>query len=60
MLLQEHVSKRGNFVLNKVPISKILVFRRESDPSYPFVIFIVYLLEAGKFFFLVDTLDFWF
>ena len=45
---------------NKVPISKILVFRRKSDPSYSFIIIVIYLLEAGEFFFLVDVLDSWF
>ena len=52
--------KRGNFALNKVPVSKILIHRREGDPSYSFVVIIIYLLEAGKFFFLVDALDSWF
>ena len=45
---------------NKVPISEILVFRREDDPSYSFIIVIIYLLEAEEFFFLVDALDSWF
>ena len=44
-------------MLNEVSISKILVFRREGDPSYYFVIIIIYLLEAREFFFLVDALD---
>ena len=52
--------KRGNFVLNEVPISKILVHKREGDPGYSFIVIIIYLLEAGKFFFLVDILDSWF
>ena len=56
-LLQGHTSKRGNFVLNKVLISKILVFRKENDPSYCFIVIIIYLLKAGEFFFLVDTLN---
>ena len=47
-------------MLNEVPISKILVFKRESDPSYSFIVIIIYLLEVRKFFFLVDALDFWF
>ena len=55
-----HILKRGNFALNEVSVSKILVFRREGDPSYSFVIIIFYLLEARKFFFLVDALDSWF
>ena len=46
--------------MNKVPVSKILVFRRKSDPSYSFIIIVIYFLEAGKFFFLVDALDSWF
>ena len=54
------MSKRGNFVLNEVPVSKILVFRRENDPSYSFIIIVIYLLEVGGFFFLVDALDSWF
>ena len=52
--------KRGNFVLNEVPILKILVHRREGDPGYSFVVIVIYLLEAREFFFLVDTLDSWF
>ena len=45
---------------NEVPISKILIFRREGDPSYSFVVIIIYLLEIRGFFFLVDALDSWF
>ena len=45
---------------NEVPISNILVLRRESDPSHSFIVVIIYLLEARKFFFLVDMLDSWF
>ena len=59
ILLQVHTSKRGNFALNEVSISKILVFGRESNPSYSFIIMVNYFLEAGEFF-LVDALDFWF
>ena len=59
ILLQEHTLKRRNFALNKVPVSKILVFRREGDHSHSFII-IIYLLEVREFFFLVDALDFWF
>ena len=47
-------------MLNEVPVSKILVFRREGDPSYSFVIVIIYLLEVREFFFFVDALDSWF
>ena len=46
--------------MNKVPVSKILVYRREGDPGYSFIVIVIYLLEAGKFFFLVNTLDSWF
>ena len=46
-------------MLNEVLISKILVFRREGDPSHSFVI-VIYLLEAREFFFFVDALDSWF
>ena len=59
ILLQEHISRRGNFAFNKVPVSKILVFRREGDPSYSFIA-IIYLLEVREFFLLVDSLDSWF
>ena len=45
---------------NKVPVSKILVFRKESDLSYSFSVVIIYILKAGKFLFLVYTLDFGF
>ena len=44
--------------MNKVPISKILVFKRESDPCYSFIVVIIYLLEVGEFFFLVDAFRF--
>ena len=44
-------------MLNEVSVSKVLVFRRESDPSYSFIIIVIYFLEAGEFFFLVDALD---
>ena len=55
------MSMRGNFALNKVPISKILIFRRKSDPSYSFIIIIIiYFLEVERFFFLVEALDSWF
>ena len=60
ILLQVHMLTRGNFVSNEVPISKIMVFRKEGDPSYFFIIVVIYLLEAREFFFLVDTLDSWF
>ena len=49
------MSKGENFALNEVPVSKILVSRRESDPSYSFIVIVIYLLKAGEFFFLVDT-----
>ena len=52
--------KKGNFASNKVPVSKILVFRKEGDPSYIFIVVVIYLLEVGEFFFLVDVLDSWF
>ena len=51
------MSKRGNFASNEVPFSKILVFKRESNPSYSFII-IIYLLKVGEFFFPVDMLNF--
>ena len=45
---------------NKVSISKILVHRGEGNLGYSFIVIIIYLLEAGEFFFLVDALDSWF
>ena len=60
ILLQAHMSRRGNFASNEVPVSKILVFGKESDPSYSFIVIVIYLLETGEFFFLVDALNFWF
>ena len=59
ILLQEHTLRRGNFASNKVLISKILVFRREGDPSHSFVV-VIYLLKVREFFFLVNALDSWF
>ena len=46
--------------MNKVPISKILVHKRESDPGYLFIVIIIYLLEARKFSLPVDMLNSWF
>ena len=54
------MSRRENFASNEVPVSKILVFGKESDPSYSFIVIVIYLLETGEFFFLVDALNFWF
>ena len=51
---------RGNFASNEVPILKILVHRRESDPGYSLIIIIIYLLEVREFFLPVDALDSWF
>ena len=57
ILVQEHMLWRGNFVLNKVPISKILVHRREGYPGYSFFFIIIYFLKMGKFLFLGNLLD---
>ena len=57
ILVQEHMLQRGNFALNKVPVSKILVCRREGYPSYSFFIIIIYFLKMGKSLFLGDLLD---
>ena len=56
ILVQEHTLRRGNFALNKVPVSKILVRRREGYPSYSFII-IIYFLKIRRFLFLGDLLD---
>ena len=57
ILVQEHMLWRGNFALNKVPVSKILVHRREGYPSYSFFFVIIYFLKMGQFLFLGDLLD---
>ena len=57
ILVQEHTLQRGNFVSNKVPVSKILVCRREGYPSYSFFFVIIYFLKMRQFLFLGDLLD---
>ena len=59
ILLQEHTLRGGNFASNEVSISKILVFKREGDPSHSFVI-VIYFLEVREFFLFVDALNSWF
>ena len=49
--------QRGNFVSNKVSISKILVCRREGYPGYSFFFIIIYFPKMGKFLFLGNLLD---
>ena len=52
---------KGELALNKVPILKILVSRREGYSSYSFIFIIINLLEVGEFFFFIYILDlgFW-
>ena len=57
ILVQEHTLWRGNFALKEVPVSKILVHRREDYPSYSFIIIIIYFLKMGQFLFLGSLLD---
>ena len=57
ILVQEHILRRRNFALNKVPVSKILVRGREGYPSYFFFFVIIYFLKMGQFLFLGDLLD---